>query len=136
MFNYFVTNYGTQLIGLILCAVFGCIAYAAKQIARTYLNDETKLSIARTVVRFVEQVWTEIHGQDKLKKALETAEGMLRKKNIPFDADEMMVLIEAAVQEMNEVFQKATEQQLPVKAGDYVGPQDSGEAEKVPAEMA
>ena len=59
-----------------------------------------------------------------------------RKKNIPFDADEMMVLIEAAVQEMNEVFQKATEQQLPVKAGDYVGPQDSGEAEKVPAEMA
>ena len=122
MFNYFVTNYGTQLIGLILCAVFGCIAYAVKQIARTYLNDETKLSIARTVVRFVEQVWTEIHGQDKLQKALETAEEMLRKKNIPFDADEMMVLIEAAVQEMNEVFQKATEQQLPVKAGDYVGP--------------
>ena len=101
MFNYFVTNYGTQLIGLILCAVFGCIAYAAKQIARTYLNDETKLSIARTVVRFVEQVWTEIHGQDKLQKALETAESLLKKKGIPFDADEMTVLIEAAVQELN-----------------------------------
>ena len=109
MFNYFVTNYGTQLIGLILCAVFGCIAYAAKQIARTYLNDETKLSIARTVVRFVEQVWTEIHGQDKLQKALETAEEMLRKKNIPFDADEMMVLIEAAVQEMNEIIKQPIE---------------------------
>ena len=109
MFNYFVTNYGSQLIGLILCAVFGCIAYAAKQIARTYLNDETKLSIARTVVRFVEQVWTEIHGQDKLQKALETAEEMLRKKNIPFDADEMMVLIEAAVQEMNEIIKKPIE---------------------------
>ena len=128
MINYFVTNYGTQLIGLILCAVFGCIAYAAKQIVRTYLNDETKLGIARTVVRFVEQVWTEIHGQDKLQKALETAEEMLRKKNIPFDADEMMVLIEAAVQEMNEVFQKATEQQLPVKAGDYVGPNYADDA--------
>ena len=109
MFNYFMTNYGTQLIGLILCAVFGCIAYAVKQIARTYLNDETKLSIARTVVRFVEQVWTEIHGQDKLQKALETAEEMLRKKNIPFDADEMMVLIEAAVQEMNEIIKKPIE---------------------------
>ena len=128
MFNYFVTNYGTQLIGLILCAVFGCIAYAAKQIVRTYLNDETKLGIARTVVRFVEQVWTEIHGQDKLQKALGTAEEMLRKKNIPFDADEMMVLIEAAVQEMNEVFQKTTEQQLPVKAGDYVGPNYADDA--------
>ena len=109
MFNYFVTNYGTQLIGLILCAVFGCIAYAAKQIVRTYLNDETKLGIARTVVRFVEQVWTEIHGQDKLQKALETAEEMLRKKNIPFDADEMMVLVEAAVQEMNEIIKQPIE---------------------------
>lgn len=136
MLEFFVTNYGTQLIGMILLAVFGCLAYAAKQIVRTYLNDETKLGIARTVVRFVEQVWVDLHGQDKLKKALETAEGMLRKKNIPFDADEMMILIEAAVQEMNEVFQKTTEQQLPVKAGDYVGPQDAGEAEKVPAEMA
>ena len=109
MLEFFMTNYGTQLIGLILCAVFGCIAYAVKQIARTYLNDETKLSIARTVVRFVEQVWTEIHGQDKLQKALETAEEMLRKKNIPFDADEMMVLIEAAVQEMNEIIKQPIE---------------------------
>ena len=136
MFEFFVTTYGTQLLGLILCAIFGTLGYVVKQIAKTYLDNETKLSIAANVVRFVEQVWTEIHGQDKLQKALETAEEMLRKKNIPFDADEMMVLIEAAVQEMNEVFQKATEQQLPVKAGDYLGPQDSGEAEKVPAEMA
>ena len=136
MINYFVTNYGTQLIGLIMLAVLGSIAYAAKQIVRIHLNDETKLGIAKTVVRFVEQVWKELHGQDKLQKALEKAEEMLRKKGIPFDADEMMVLIEAAVQEMNEVFQKTTEQQLPVKAGDYVGPQDSGEAEKVAAEMA
>ena len=128
MFNYFVTNYGTQLIGLIMLAVLGSIAYAAKQIVRTYLNDETKLGIAKTVVRFVEQVWKELHGQDKLQKALEKAEEMLRKKNIPFDADEMMVLIEAAVQEMNEVFQKTTEQQLPVKAGDYVGPNYADDA--------
>lgn len=136
MLEFFMTNYGTQLIGLIMLAVLGSIAYAAKQIVRTYLNDETKLGIAKTVVRFVEQVWKELHGQDKLQKALEKAEEMLRKKNIPFDADEMMVLIEAAVQEMNEVFQKTAEQHLPVKAGDYVGPQDSGEAEKVTAEMA
>lgn len=131
MLEFFMTNYGTQLIGLILCAVFGCIAYAVKQIARTYLNDETKLSIARTVVRFVEQVWTEIHGQDKLQKALETAESLLKKKGIPFDADEMTVLIEAAVQELNEVILtpiEAPESASAVRRSPYLGDehQESG----------
>ena len=123
MFEFFVTTYGSEIIGLLLLSVFGCIGYAAKQICKTYLDDDTKRSIAMTAVRFVEQVWKDIHGADKLKKALETAEGLLKKKGIAFDADEMMVLIEAAVQEMNEVFQKTEKQQLPVKAGDYIGPQ-------------
>ena len=41
----------------------------------------------------------------------------------------MMVMIEAAVQEMNEVFQKTEKQQLPIKAGDYVGPQCARDTE-------
>ena len=101
MFEFFATTYGTQLLGLILCAIFGTLGYVVKQIAKTYLDNETKLSIAANVVRFVEQVWTEIHGTEKLQKALETAESLLKKKGIPFDADEMTVLIEAAVQELN-----------------------------------
>lgn len=120
MFEFFVTTYGNKLLGLIIISIFGCLGYAAKQICKTYLDDDTKRSIAMTAVRFVEQVWKDIHGADKLKKALETAEGLLKKKGIAFDADEMMVLIEAAVQEMNEVFQKTEKQQLPVKAGDYI----------------
>ena len=103
MFEFFVNTYGTQLLGLILCAIFGTLGYVVKQIAKTYLDNETKLSIAANVVRFVEQVWTEIHGAEKLQKALETAESLIKKKGIPFDADEMTVLIEAAVQELNEV---------------------------------
>lgn len=127
MFEFFVTTYGNKLLGLIIISIFGFLGYAAKQICKTYLDDDTKRSIAMTAVRFVEQVWKDIHGADKLKKALETAEGLLKKKGIAFDADEMMVLIEAAVQEMNEVFQKTEKQQLPVKAGDYIGPQCAGD---------
>ena len=58
MFEFFVTTYGTQLLGLIMCAIFGTLGYVVKQIAKTYLDNETKLSIAANVVRFVEQVWT------------------------------------------------------------------------------
>lgn len=103
MFEFFVTTYGSQLLGLIMCAIFGTLGYVLRKLAKNYLDNETKLSIAANVVRFVEQVWTEIHGAEKLQKALETAETLLKKKGIPFDADEMTVLIEAAVQELNEV---------------------------------
>ena len=46
-----------------------------------YINDDTKRAIARVAVQFVEQVWHTLHGADKLAKALETAEALL-KKNI------------------------------------------------------
>lgn len=127
MFEFFVTTYGSEIIGLLLLSVFGCIGYAAKKLCKRFLDDETKVAIAMTAVRFVEQVWTDIHGADKLKKALDTAEMLLKKKGIAFDAEEMMVRIEAAVQEMNEVFKKTESQQLPIKAGDYIGPQCAGD---------
>ena len=109
--EYFFWSYGMEIIGAILAAVFGMLGYAAKKIYKGYIdkqNDridtETKIDIAYTVVRFVEQVWYTLHGPDKLAKALETAEALLGKKGIHFDAEEMKVLIEAAVAEFNEAF--------------------------------
>ena len=109
MLEYFVYCYGNQIIGLILCMIFGMVGNAARNIYREHVNDDTKRAVARTAAAFVEQVWKNLHGEEKLQQALETAEGLLRKKNIPFDADEMMVLIEAAVAEFNEAFKKPVE---------------------------
>ena len=106
MFEYFIYCYGTQILTAILCAIFGCLGYAAKKICTNHVNDDTKRTIARVVVQFVEQAWNNLHGADKLAKALETAEALLKKKGIDFDSDEMMVLIEAAVAEFNEAFKK------------------------------
>lgn len=106
MFEYFVYCYGTQILTAILCAIFGCLGYALKRLATKYVNDDTKRTVAKVAVQFVEQVWTTLHGADKLAKALETAEALLKKKGIDFDAEEMQVLIEAAVAEFNEAFKK------------------------------
>lgn len=106
MFEYFIYHYGTQIIAAILCAIFGCLGYAIKQLAVKYINDDTKRAIARVAVQFVEQVWVTLHGADKLAKALEVAEALLKKKGIDFDAEEMQILIEAAVAEFNEAFRK------------------------------
>ena len=106
MFEYFVYCYGTQILTAILCAIFGCLGYALKRLATKYVNDDTKRTVAKVAVQFVEQVWTSLHGADKLAKALETAAALLKKKGIDFDAEEMQVLIEAAVAEFNEAFKK------------------------------
>ena len=89
-----------------LCAIFGCLGYAIKRLATRYVNDDTKRTIAKVAVQCVEQVWTSLHGADKLAKALETAATLLKKKGIDYDAEEMQVLIEAAVAEFNEEFKQ------------------------------
>jgi len=106
MFEYFIYCYGTQILTAILCAIFGCVGYALKRLCTRYINDNTKIAIARIAAQFAEQVWNTLHGAEKMKKALETAEALLKKKGIDFDAEEMEVMIEAAVAEFNEAFKK------------------------------
>lgn len=106
MLEYFIYHYGTLLLGAILCAIFGTLGRACKNLYETHINDDTKKTIARTVVNFVEQVWKNLHGAEKLQKALETAQILLAKKGIDFDAEEMEILIEAAVAEFNEALRK------------------------------
>lgn len=105
MFEYFIYCYGNQILMAILCAVCGCVGYAIKNLYARYVNDDTKRSVANVAVKFVEQVWYTLHGPDKLAKALETAEALMKKKGIDFDADEMKILIEATVAEFNDAFQ-------------------------------
>ena len=106
MFDYFIYTYGPTLAITILCAIFGTLGHVAKKIYVNHINDDTKRSVARVVVQFVEQAWQARHGEEKLNKALETAEALLKKKGIAFDAEEMKVLIEAAVSEFNDAFHK------------------------------
>ena len=111
MFDYFIYTYGPTLAMMILCAIFGTLGHVVKRIYAAHVTDDTKRSIAAVAAQFVEQVWNTLHGAEKLQKALETAEALLKKKGIAFDADEMRVLIEAAVAEFNDAFHKPLDEQ-------------------------
>jgi len=97
MFAEFFDAYGVELIMAILSAIFGGLGLIIKR----FLNDNTKRSIAKVAMMSVEQLWKELHGADKLIKALEYAETLLAKRGLKFDADEMRIMIEAAVGEFN-----------------------------------
>ena len=106
MLEYLLFSYGGEIAVLAVTVVFGCLGWAAKQIYKNLVTDQQKEAIAKTAARCVEQVWKSIHGKDKLQMALEYAAVLLEKKGIKFDAEEMSILIEAAVAEFNEAFAK------------------------------
>lgn len=99
-----INTYGTEILGALLTALAGVLGMALKRLATQYVNTETKRSIARTVVQGVEQVYKDLHGQDKLDKAMEAAAAMLAEYGITVTEMELRMLLESALAEFNRVF--------------------------------
>ena len=113
-----INAYGTKILGAILTALAGIIGMALKHLATQYINTETKRSVARTVVQGVEQIYKDLHGQEKLDKAMEAAAAMLKENGITVTDLELRMLLESALAEFNRVFdstklaQKAEQERL------------------------
>lgn len=109
MFTEFINQYGMQILYTIITAIAGYVGIVIKNLCAKYINDKTKQSVAKSAVQFVEQVYKDMHGEDKLNAALTAASEMLAEKGITVSELEMRVLIEAAVAEFNEAFKKPIE---------------------------
>lgn len=108
MIQAFISEYFFQILGAIVTAVAGYIGVVVKNAFTKHLNDKTKRAVAKTVVQFVEQVYKDLHGEEKLNAALAAFSEMLDEKGITVSDLEMRVLIEAAVAEFNGAFEKST----------------------------
>ena len=106
MFAEFINQYGLQIMYAAVTAIAGYIGIVVKNLFTKYINDKTKQAVAKTAVQFVEQVYKDVHGEDKLNAALEAASEMLAEKGITVSQLELRVLIEAAVAEFNNAFSK------------------------------
>ena len=108
MFAEFVNQYGMQILYTIITAIAGYIGIVIKNLVTKYINDKTKAAVAKTAVQFVEQVYKDLHGEEKLNEALLSAAEMLNEKGITVSELELRVLVEAAVAEFNDAFNKKT----------------------------
>lgn len=106
MFAEIINLYGAEILGTLLLALAGILGMVARNLAAKYLDTDTKRTLAKVVVQFIEQAYKNLHGEAKLNAALATLADLLREKNIHATELEMKVLIEAAVAEFNEVFKK------------------------------
>ena len=102
----FISDYGTAVMYAIISGIFAYLGVKVKALVDKYLNDKTKQAVAKTVVQAVEQVYKDLHGEEKLNQALKAASEMLADKGITVTELEMRMLIEAAVAEFNKAFEK------------------------------
>lgn len=86
-----------KILGIVTTSLLG---YLCSKYAKAFKNDTTRKVIADTV-NYVEQIYTDIHGQEKLESAKQTALNLLSQKGIKISEDELTVIIESTVHEMN-----------------------------------
>ena len=106
MFVEFINQYGMQILYTVVMGIAGYVGIVIKNLATKYINDKTKRDVAKTAVQFVEQVYKDLHGDEKLNAAFAAASEMLAEKGIHVSDLEMKVLLEAAVAEFNTAFEK------------------------------
>ena len=124
--NEFITMYGSTILYTIFIAIAGYIGIVLKNLYEKYINDKTKQDVVKTCVQAVKQIYKDLHGDEKLQKAVESASEMLANKGIVITDIELRMLIEAAVAEFNDAFNRT---ELTVETETEVGVSD-GELEE------
>lgn len=110
LFNQFIAEYGTTILYAVITAIAGYLGIVFKNLYTKYINDKTKKDVVRTCVEAVEQIYKDLHGEEKFNKAVECASDMLEEKGIMISELEIMMLIEAAVSEFNAAFKSSGKQ--------------------------
>lgn len=99
-----MSGYAYQIVLIILLALASFLGAQIKRLYKKHITTEIKQSVCKTAVRFVEQVYRDIHGAEKLKAAMQKAEELLQEKGIAITETELIAMLEAAVNEFNNSF--------------------------------
>lgn len=106
MFVEFINEYGTSIIYAVVTTIAGWIGIVLKNLCKRFMDDKTKKDVVKTVVQGVEQLYKDLNGAEKLDRAIDSATEMLEVKGIVVTEMELRMLIEAAVGEFNDAFNK------------------------------
>ena len=99
--NEFISTYGVTILWTIVTFIAGYVALGVKALYTKLVNDKTKKDVVKTCVKAIEQIYVDLHGEDKLNKCIIAASQMLNEKGITIGETELHLLIEAAVNEFN-----------------------------------
>jgi len=99
--NDFFNQYGATILYIILMAIISYIGLIVKKIIKKNYEDKVKKEVVQVVVVAIEQLYSELSGEEKLKKAIENATEMLEDRNIFINDLELRMIIESSVNSFN-----------------------------------
>ena len=84
-------------IASVIAVLFGVLGAKLKSVYDTKIKTDTAKTVVDDVVKFVQQVYKDLDGPEKLQKALTEASTILNEKGISISETELDMLIESAV---------------------------------------
>ena len=90
-----------SFLGTVVTCLFGYLGYKAKQTYTKYVDNQVKKDVVNSTVNYVEQVYKDIHGEEKLQKAKEKVVEILTEQGISITDSDLEMLIESAVYGLN-----------------------------------
>ena len=126
-----ISNFLLPVIAAAVTGLAGFIGMQLKKIYQKYVDDKTKEAVVRTCVKAVEQLYHDLGGPEKLEKAKDGIQEMLKEKGIAISELEMDMLIESVVSEFNYGFKKEVTTPQPPDGGSSPdkGSRDEGTAD-------
>ena len=108
--------FGTYLIPAVVPVVGAIASWVGVQLKKLYtdkVNTKEKQEVVQSTVTYIQQVYWDLKGEEKLEKAVETASDWLTSKGINVSDSELRVLIESAVYNMKKGFESGTVLEVP-----------------------
>lgn len=103
--NQILSQFLEVLIPALATFIVGVFTYFGAKLKAKYeekVNNETAKTVVNDAVRFVEQVYKDLKGPEKLQKATEQVAEILNGKGIKITTAEINMLIESAVYGLKE----------------------------------
>lgn len=100
-------------IASVIAVLFGVLGAKLKSIYDTKIKTDTAKIVVDDVVKFVQQVYKDLDGPEKLQKALTEASTILNEKGISISDTELDMLIESAVYGLKQGITETVIEKLP-----------------------
>lgn len=100
-------------IASVIAVLFGVLGAKLKSVYDTKIKTDTAKIVVDDVVKFVQQVYKDLDGPEKLQKALTEASTILNEKGISISETELDMLIESAVYGLKQGITETVVEQLP-----------------------
>ena len=118
LFQSYIAENGVEILATIVTAIFGLIGVLAKKLYNKIIDEKNEKVVEKVVgycVQGVEQLYKDLHGEEKLNKVIEAVTDILNEKGITVTDLELRMLIESAVGSFNDNFKKTTVEDAPTE---------------------